>query len=154
MEQTPNQNYLSNDLTLDAVANAHLKETAMWGKFLGITGMVVSVLFIFFGFFAGAFFSKLSEMPGTGANPFAEMGVGILSGIYIVMGIISLILSWIMYKFGNKTQLGLKTNDQTTMDTGLANLKILFRIYGIIVIIYLGFVALALLFSIIGTMMN
>jgi hypothetical protein len=59
-----------------------------------------------------------------------------------------------MYKFGNKTQLGLKTNDQTTMNTGLANLKILFRIYGIIVIIYLGFVALALLFSIIGTMMN
>ena len=54
MEQTPNQNYLSNDLTLDAVANAHLKETAMWGKFLGITGMVVSVLFIIFGFFAGA----------------------------------------------------------------------------------------------------
>jgi len=40
------------------------------------------------------------------------------------------------------------------MNTGLANLKILFRIYGIIVIIYLGFVALALLFSIIGTMMN
>ena len=98
MEQTPNQNYLSNDLTLDAVANAHLKETAMWGKFLGITGMVVSVLFIFFGFFAGAFFSKLSEMPGTGANPFAEMGVGILSGIYIVMGIISLILSWLKNK--------------------------------------------------------
>ena len=154
MEQTPNQNYLSNDLTLDAVANAHLKETAMWGKFLGITGMVVSVFIIIFGFFAGTFFSKLSQMPGTGANPFAEMGVGIISGIYIVIGIISLILSWIMYKFGNKTHIGLKTNDPTAINTGLANLKILFRIYGIIVIIYLGFVALALIASIIGGMVG
>ena len=81
MEQTPNQNYLSNDLTLDAVANAHLKETARWGKFLGITGMVVSVLFIIFGFFSPSLFAVIIFAPKVGLMLyFCRL---FLEGIYI-----------------------------------------------------------------------
>lgn len=150
MEQTAQQNYLSNELTVDAVAYEHLKETAMWGKFLGITGMLFSILLIGFGFFAGAIFSKLTTFPGAEPNPLAGFGVGFISALYVILGLFSMALSWLMYKFGSKTQQGLRTSDQTSMNAGLANLKILFRIYGIIIIIYLGFVALALVASIIS----
>ena len=84
MEQTAQQNYLSNELTVDAVAYEHLKETAMWGKFLGITGMLFSILLIGFGFFAGAIFSKLTTFPGAEPNPLAGFGVGFISALYVI----------------------------------------------------------------------
>lgn len=152
MEQNTNQNYLSNELSIDAVAYAHLTETAKWGKFLGITGMVASVFLIIAGFFVSSIFSSLNQMPGT--NPITEFGGGFLTVLYVVLGIIFLALSWLMFKFGAKTLQGLRSSDQVSLNNGLANLKILFRIYGIIVIIYLGFIALAFVASIIGALMK
>ncbi|ODT51752.1 MAG: hypothetical protein ABS68_11365, partial [Niastella sp. SCN 39-18] len=71
-----------------------------------------------------------------------------------VLAIISFVFSYLVYQFGNRTKKGLLNTDQDNLNSGFSNLKILFRIYGIIVIIYLAFIALALLFGIIGGLMK
>ena len=53
MEHNPN--FLSNELTVDAAAQNHLKETAMWAKFLGIAGFVMSAIILLIAIFAGTF---------------------------------------------------------------------------------------------------
>ncbi|MBN8835283.1 MAG: hypothetical protein J0H76_12985 [Sphingobacteriales bacterium] len=155
MEQ--NQNLLNNELTIDPVAYAHLKETAMWARFLGILGFIMSGFVFLFALFAGSILSRVQQSAGPYAgaeNPFLSMGTGFITVLYIVLAIISFVFSYLVYQFGNRTKKGLLNTDQDNLNSGFSNLKILFRIYGIIVIIYLAFIALALLFGIIGGLMK
>ena len=149
-----NQNFLSNELTVDAAAQNHLKETAMWAKFLGITGFVMSTIFLLIAIFAGTFFSRVMEQqPTAGPNPFASMGAGIFAAVYGFISLISFGLSYIVFRFGVKTQAGLRSADQSSLNAGLLNLKLLFRIHGIIIIIYLGFIVLAIVFGAVSALM-
>ncbi|MBK8711918.1 MAG: hypothetical protein IPL97_08615 [Niastella sp.] len=155
MEQ--NQNLLNNELTIDPVAYAHLKETAMWARFLGILGFIMSGLLLLVALFAGSFLSSFQRSAGpySGAeNPLMSMGAGFITVLYIIIAAISFIFSYLVFQFGNRTKKGLINTDQANLNGGLSNLKILFRIYGILMIIYLSFIALALVFGIIGSMMK
>ena len=92
MEQ--NQNLLNNELTIDPVAYAHLKETAMWARFLGILGFIMSGLLLLVALFAGSFLSSFQRSAGpySGAeNPLMSMGAGFITVLYIIIAAISFI---------------------------------------------------------------
>lgn len=55
-----NENLLNNDLQIDAISQTHLKETAMWARFLSILGIVVGILLGIGSFFIGALLSQMS----------------------------------------------------------------------------------------------
>lgn len=141
-----NQNsLLHEELVIDAEAHQHLFETVKWAKFLGIVGFVLSGIIVLIAFFAGSMIGNMSSMqPGFPAESAGGLGV-MISIMYLVGAAINFALSLFMYRFATKTKQALLSTDQVTFNQGLHNLKLLYRVAGIIVIIYLAIVAIALL---------
>jgi hypothetical protein len=144
-----NQDLLQNDLVIDLTGHDHLKETAKWTKFLGILGLIVSVIIIIGSFFIGAIFAKLGSTSideGT-PNPMATLGAmgGVITAVYLFLGVLVFFISLYLYKFGAKMKIALQNSDQAELNLSLKNLKFYFRIHGILAIIYLVIVALALI---------
>lgn len=133
-----NNDLLNADLHVDTIAHSHLKETAMWAKLLAIVGFVLSVLMGIFALFAGTFMERMSGGIGYTA------GSGIMvSAIYLVAAAIYFTMSLFMFRFSVKMKTALSTADQENFNVSLYNLKLVYRITGIIVIIYLVILALA-----------
>lgn len=151
------QNLLNSDLQIDMSISRHLKETAGWARFLGIFGIVMSVLVIVLGIAAPTSMMRLGSM-GRGMSSYESQMMDTMAGVMIVMfiiaGLIMLMVSLFAYRFGTGVKTALNTNDQVSLDKGVKNLKFLFRFYGIIVLIYVVFLVLALLLGGLGAMMG
>ena len=143
-----NQNLLSSELQVDSIATSHLKETARWAKFLAVLGIVLSILIAILAFFAGTILSDMSKSFQNNASAGA-IGSGLITVIYLFVAVIYFFLSLFLLRFATKMKLALTTNDQETFNGSLMNLKLVYRILGIIMIIYLGIVALAIVGGII-----
>ena len=76
----------------------------------------------------------------------------IITVFYILIAAFMIYLSLQAYRFGTKTNTALLNEDQAALSAGLGNLKMIFRIYGILVVIYLGIIVLAMVFGIISAM--
>ena len=143
----PNQNLLSADLQVDTVAAAHLKETAMWARLLGIVGLVLSILVAIFGLFAGTILTSMTR--NFGNNPSANaISSGLITVFYLVIAAVYFFLSLFIFRFAVKMKQALLANDQVIFNDSLLNLKLVYRTMGIIMIIYLSFLALALVVGI------
>ena len=139
-----NTNLLNADLQVDSMAVTHLKETAMWAKFLGIVGLVISIIIAIFSFFAGTFIETYSR--GQAMMP---LGTGItLTVVYLIFAAIYFFLSLFLFRFATKMKQALLATDQDSFNTALYNLKLSYRIMGAITAIYLAFVALAIVVGI------
>ena len=138
----PNENLLSSDIRVDEFSMLHLRETAKWARFLGIVGFIFSVLLALLGVFINYFFSMISRM-----NPAAvtATNTGVISVVYILAAVLYFFLSFYLYSFGAKMLTSLQANDQGIFNDSLLNLKRVYRIMGIITIIYLGIMVLAFL---------
>ena len=143
----PNQNLLSADLQVDTVAAAHLKETVMWARLLGIVGLVLSILVAIFGLFAGTILTSMTR--NFGNNPSANaISSGLITVFYLVIAAVYFFLSLFIFRFAVKMKQALLANDQVIFNDSLLNLKLVYRTMGIIMIIYLSFLALALVVGI------
>lgn len=140
--ETNQNNLLSGNLHIDPIGYSHLKETALWAKFLAIVGFIFSVLLIVAALFAGTLLTNL----GTGTGPAAPaMTAGLISGVYIIGGIIYFLISLYLYKFAVKMRVALASSDQDSLNNSFLNLKVVYRILGIIMAVYLGLMVLALI---------
>lgn len=74
-----NQNLLASELQIDPIGYAHLKETAMWAKFVAIVGFVLSILIGIVAFFAGSILSSLTPEYAGGAS----MGSAMITVVYL-----------------------------------------------------------------------
>ncbi len=140
----PNQNLLTTELHIDAIGHTHLKETAMWARFLGIVGIVVSILLVIIALFAGSFLATL----GSGMSTTAPVGAGLISGIYIIIAAIYFVISLFVFRFGVRMKSALRSSDQDVLNGAFHNLKLVYRILGIIMIIYIGLMALGIVAAI------
>ncbi len=145
------ENLLNNDLQIDSTAAMQLKETAMWARFLGVVGFIMSALLAIIAIFAGAILGKMMSV-----NPYAQasslgsaMG-GVITVFYLIIAAVAFLLSLLTYRFGVRTKAALATNDQSTLNAGLGSLKVLFRVYGIFTIIYILLIVLIFVSGIIG----
>ncbi len=141
------QNLLNTDLHVDYLGATHLRETAKWAKFLAIVGFVICGILIIVAVFAGTLLSTMSGGLGSPASQ-SFLGAGFLSAIYIVIAVIYFVLSLFLYRFASKMQVALLSTDQENFNVALYNLKLVYRITGIIVVVYLAIVALATIFGI------
>jgi Family of unknown function (DUF5362) len=139
-----NENLLNSDLQIDSVAHAHLAETAKWGNFLSIVGFVLSALLTIMALFAGTLMGSMSNAYGGSS----AIGAGFITILYLIIAVIYFFMSLYLYRFSSKTKAALYTNDQESLNNALMNLKNLYKLMGIITIIYLAFLALALIFGI------
>lgn len=139
------QNLLSGELQVDTVAYTHLKETARWARFLGIMGFVISVLIALMAIFAGSIFSSTMSQFGSST---AALGTTFITVLYIIIAVVYFFLSLYLYRFAVKMKIALESSDQENFGDSLMNLKMVYRILGIFTIIYLSFLALALIVGI------
>ena len=140
------QHLLENELMIDTITHSHLKETAMWAKFLAIAGFVMSIFIAIAAVFAGTMFNKLSAgLPGGGAGGINMMAGGMIMIVYLIVAAVAFFMSLFLFKFGNKMQTALKVHDQENFNLSFQNLKVYYRFAGIITIIYLAIVLLALI---------
>ena len=151
-----NENLLNTDLQVDAASHTHLKEAAMWARFVSIFGIVISVILAIAAFFVGSFLTNLG-----GNSPYsrygsdsAAMGAGMITVIYLIAAIICFIMSLYLFRFATKMKAALLSGDQILLNQSFQNLKVYFRIIGIITAIYLVIIVLAILFGLIGVMMQ
>lgn len=151
MEQT-NTSLFS--LSIDPVTKAHLTEAAKWARFLAITGMVFLVLMIIAGVFGSAMLfsttSRLESEYGGGTTGMGAYGSGIFAAYMIVVAVIYFFPLLFTLRFANNMRTALTANDQQALNISFQNLKACFRFVGILTIIALVFMAIAIIFGIIG----
>ncbi len=140
-------NLIETDLIVDSSISAYLKETAVWGKFLGVIGFTYSGLVMLGAIFAASIFAKLTGNASGHGNGF--LAGGIIGVIYLGLAGVVFFMSMYLYKFAKNIQVALKTNDQELLVNSFKNLKIYFRFAGIITVVFLIITVL----SIIGFML-
>jgi small-conductance mechanosensitive channel len=145
-------NLLENELLIDTISQNHLKETAMWTKFLAITGFFLSALIAIGAFVIANMFNKLTALPG--GKPIGAMAGGMITIIYLFVAAIAFFMSFFLFKFSVKMQTALKANDQETLNVSFLNLKNHYRFAGIITILYLVILLLALIGGIMAAMLG
>ena len=137
-------NLLENELLIDNISQTHLKETAMWTKFLAITGFILSILITVGAVFIRNMFNKLSSgLPG--GKEMGTMAGGMIMVIYFFVAAIAFLMSVFLFRFSINMQAALKANDQETLNLSFQNLKNFYRFAGIITILYLIILLLALI---------
>lgn len=139
-----NQNLINADLQVDGIALFHLKETAMWSRFLAIAGFVVSGLYIVMAIFAGALMSGLTKGMGSAGM----MGASTLTIIYLLFGAIGFVVSLFKYRFATHMKTALQSSDQESLNTAFLNLKFVYRFYGIVMILLLGLMLLGIIIAV------
>ena len=150
-----NENLLNNELQIDAASHSHLKEAAMWARFVSIFGIVISVILAIAAFFVGSFLSNMDSNPYSRyGSDSAAMGAGMITVIYLIAAVICFIMSLYLFRFATKMKAALLSGDQLLLNLSFQNLKVYFRIIGIITAIYLVIIVLAMLIGLIGVMMQ
>lgn len=127
-------------LALNQASRNYLLETTKWARFLAIIGFVFIGLMAV-GIIVAAFFS--SSVIGM-----FPTGGGIFFLVYlIVMSLVYVFPILFLYRFANHTKLAVKGNDMQHLNTGLKNLKSLYKFMGIFMIVVLVIYALIFLFG-------
>lgn len=125
------QNLLAEEnLQIDPVTADHLKETAKWAKFISIAGFIFSGMIIIFAIYYYNLMTKYSFGYRRYNN---TLLLSVL--IYVVVAIVWIVTSVYQMRFATKLLLALETNDQNEIQQSFFNLKIYYRISGIVTII-------------------
>lgn len=140
MEQ--HKDLLTSDFTIDEAIVMHLKETAKWSRFLGITGFIFSALIALTAIFVG---NKITETNYVLRNLGAVVTI-----IYLIVSIIGFFISLYLFRFGSNMKVAIQNTDQEKLNTAFLNLKLYYRMMGIICVIYLFVLALFILVTGIG----
>jgi hypothetical protein len=147
------------ELALDQESNAHLNETARWGKFLAIAGFVTCGLIAVIGVIAASVmstsgFGAFSTLPkeGTDLKGFGAIFGVMIAGVYLVIGAVYFFPCLFLYNFSVRMKRALKLNDQVSLNRSLKAQKYLFRYVGILTIIGMACLAIEIVvFLVIGT---
>ncbi len=145
------ENLLDNDLRIDVVATEALSETAKWAKFLAVVGFVLTGLIVLMAIFAGSIISILLKTGDAAAV--AAISSGAISVMYLIAAAIYFFMSLYLYRFAVNMKIALSTINQGSLNTSFQNLKSVYKIMGIITIIYLALIALVFLYTIFMIMM-
>lgn len=137
------QNLIETELVIDSTTQVHLKETAVWGKFLGIVGFIYSLLIAVGAVFAGSTMARLSGNYSKGNE--GVMAGGFVAIFYLALAGVVFFMSMFLFRFSKKSLLALQSNDQSVLTDAFRNLKIYFRFSGIITVIALILTTLGLI---------
>ncbi|MEO5968117.1 MAG: DUF5362 family protein [Ferruginibacter sp.] len=140
------ENLLDNDLRIDGISAVALSETAKWAKFLAVVGFVLTGLIVLMAIFAGAIISGLLRTGDAGAV--AAVSSTAISVLYLIVAAIYFFMSLYLYRFAINMKIALSTTNQENLNISFQNLKSVYKVMGIITIIYLALIALIFILAI------
>lgn len=121
----------------------HLKTAGTWGRFVAIVGFVLFGLSIISLVFMGG---GMGSMFG---STFGMIGGGFLV-IYLVIVLLSLYLNFLLFQFSNNALVAANSNDVSSITDAMRSMANFWKIIGILLAIYLGFILIVFVGGIIG----
>lgn len=137
---------VSDSVGLNEEIKGYLYETAKWGKFLAIVGFVMVGFMVIAALFAGSIMSMM------GNEAFAMMGGAFITILYLAMAAIYFMPCLYLYRFSTKTKAALDLGSSMDLTEAFSNLKSVYKFWGILTAVMLGFYALAIVISIIASL--
>ncbi|TXD49474.1 hypothetical protein ES045_04640 [Polaribacter sp. IC073] len=134
-------------LTLSGAAKNFLKETAKWCKFLSILGFIFIGLMLIGSFFIGTIYNNI---PQSQAVPF-NLG-GIMTGLYILFGLIYIFPIYYLYQFSVKMKSALLSKDDEVLAKAFEMLKSHYKFIGVVTIITLSLYVLGIVMGMLGAL--
>lgn len=140
------------DLNLGNEAKTYLYETARWGRFLAIVGLVVCSLLVI----AGLYFAFMPDSVGTmDSDLLLSAEEKRVAGVSMAIG---LILGALLYffpclyllRFSANMKTALQAEDTSRLTEAFRQLKAAFRYVGILTIVILGIYVLAFVLGSLG----
>lgn len=128
-----------------------LDNLAYWARFLGIVGLVFSVIFLLFIIVGGSMF--LSIMGGGALGAESGMPAAFGTAYLVIMGAFFAFyayLAYLLFDSGRKLKTGLRMSDQGSIEAGITKLKTLFKIVGILTMVLVVIYGIIFLFALIG----
>jgi hypothetical protein len=143
----PESNQLDNffNIAFDASTRAQIRQAAVWAKICSLCAFIGYAIALIVTIFGRQGYS--AETEGIGVSGSFQTGTFLGSLITTAIGVI---INYFLYRFAEATVRGMDTMDSVKTNEGFNNLRIYFRICGILLIIGLSFALLVILFAVIG----
>lgn len=149
------QTFERKNLVVDDTTRSYFYETAKWARFLAIVGFIGASLILIAALFmillGGTFFTQFPTEDGNSTPAWLFPFIGFL---YFILGGFGFYISLLLYRFGEQMITALDNHQQEIFNGSLKNLRVMFRIYGIITIAYLTLLIVAFFVGIIGGFMG
>lgn len=127
-------------------AQAYLKESGRWARFLGIVAFIFAGFMAILALFMGAILSAMSSFPGFGGAKFG----GLLTVIYLPIAVLYFFVGLYLYKFGTRVRDGIAFSDSAQVTEGLGRLKSLFKLLGIVTIVVIALYVLIFIIAMVA----
>jgi uncharacterized membrane protein YozB (DUF420 family) len=137
----------------------YLKGASPWLRFIGILAFIsagltiaTGLLFSIFGTLGNNIFAEaMSDQIDMSAVETTVSGLTILTGIFVIIaGVIGFFPARFIYNFGKRIKTFLQNNSERELELAFKNNKSLWKFIGILTIIYLAFLPVTLIISIIA----
>ena len=109
-----------------------------WARIVGMAGMVFTLISALPILFMGSAFPTLPEGMETGIFFNVIMFVILAFGFYLM---------YLLFNFASKMMVALKNDDEELVLIAFENLRKHYTIYGIVMLVYIGFFALMVIFT-------
>lgn len=128
---------------------SYFYEIAKWASFLAIVGFAFAGITILSAFTIGAVMNSNPQLLAMANTMGAAAGV-VFTVMFLILAFAIFYPSLLMFKYAAKAKLGVLYGDQASLDEAMSKLKSLFKYWGIITIVYLGFYALMIIATLMG----
>lgn len=144
-ETTPISGQLDNffNIAFDPATRAQVRQAAVWAKVCTLCAFVGYGIALIVAIFGRPNYSGDTE----GARVTGFLQAGNLAGV-LIGTLIGVTINYFLYRFAVAAIRGMDTMDSIKTNEGFDNLRLYFKIIGILLIIVFSFGALALLFVI------
>jgi Family of unknown function (DUF5362) len=136
------------NLSFDANAREQLKQISLWGKICSLSafaGYVISLVVAIFG-------HKDYSMEAEGFSFGGYVRSGTSIGNVLLTILAGGIINYFLYRFAADLGQGVRSMDNMKLNTGFNNLRIYFKIFGIILIVVFSLLVLLFLFGLISAL--
>ncbi len=145
-------NLLNDDLQFSPYIKTLLRESAKWGKFLAIIGLIISGMIVVFAFLLPSLIDSISAAQHSEFLP-----EGSKAGItfnFILIAALMFFPCLFLLRFSNGMKRALEEINQDEFTVAFSNLKTLLKFYGILTIIILAIYALAIVLYLIAVALS
>lgn len=132
----------SEPLSLNSRGQSLLNSAARWAKFIAIVNFITCGIMAILALTAKFWFSSVYGN-ALAVSGMAGMGSTILSVSYLIGAAVGIVVALYLYRFAVKTRQALNQQDNRLLTESIGELNTYFRINGIILILFLAFLALA-----------
>lgn len=138
-----------NNLIVSEEMRSYIYEIAKWASFLAIVGFAFAGITIISAFTIGAVINSNPQMLALASNMGSSAGI-VFTVLFLLFAFAIFYPSLLLFKYAAKAKIGVLYGEQASLNDAFSKLKSLFKYWGIITIIYLGFYALMIITTLMG----